>query len=297
MTSIDVSDWLPAGPEQLGTKPKQWLVGDDGELWLWKESTYNIGSDGVPYRKGDDWAEVVASRVATAMGIPVATVRLAHNDPKFGVVSRRVHQDDEDLEHGNELLAGIGVVSVDDHDRSGYTADNVERALADVGPPTSDRQPTTAFGWFVAYLLLDAVVGNTDRHQDNWAVIRGPAGARLSPSFDHASCLGFLLSDDERSERLTTSDENRGAAAYARRARSKLEGSPSLVEAALSGLRRLSVGGQRALAEMIYAAPDLESLVADIDPERFPPMAKAFAEAAHDANRRTLSQALRTLVP
>lgn len=296
MTSVDVSAWLPAGPEQLGTKPKQWLVGDDGELWLWKESTFNTGRRGVRYRKGDDWAEVVAARVGAALGVPVATVQLAHSGATFGVVSRRVHGDDEVLEHGNELLADVGIVGVDEHDRTGYTAEAVERVLAGVAPPSSEYQLATAFGWFVAYLLLDALVGNTDRHQDNWGVVRGPTGARLAPSFDHASCLGFLLGDDERSERLATSDQNRSPAAFARRARSKLEGTPSLVDAAISGLERLAAADQRALVEMIDVAPPLGSLVQDLDPDRFGPAAKAFAEAVYDANHRLLSQTLRTVV-
>lgn len=203
VTSVDVTAWEPADEEYLGTKPKQWLRSPTGELWLWKESTIHDDARHGSFRKGDDWAEVVACRVGRRLGVPVATVELATRGERFGVVSRKVSDDrTETLVHGNELLAEIGVRASEPHDRAGYTVEAVARALASVGPPEPSTRLPIAFDWFVGYLVLDALVGNTDRHQDNWATIRGPAGQRLSPSFDHASCLGFQISNEERRERL-----------------------------------------------------------------------------------------------
>ncbi|MDZ4252077.1 MAG: HipA domain-containing protein [Sulfuritalea sp.] len=50
------------------------------------------------------------------------------------------------------------------------------------------------------YLVLDALIGNTDRHHENWGVLRkrterGWQGM-LAPTFDHASSLGRELVDD-----------------------------------------------------------------------------------------------------
>jgi hypothetical protein len=44
------------------------------------------------------------------------------------------------------------------------------------------------------YLLLDALILNTDRHHENWAVIRlmhhdGRVSHEVAPTFDHASAL------------------------------------------------------------------------------------------------------------
>ncbi len=216
MISTDVSAWEPAGEEYLGTKPKQWLRSREGNLWLWKESTFNLDSHGKPYRKGDDWAEVVAGRVGLRRGVPVATVELAGRGERLGVVSKRVFDDDtEVLVHGNELLAEIGVVGHSPRDRSGYTLEAVKRVLEDAGPPVADTDVVNAFDWFAGYVVLDALIGNTDRHQDSWATIRSGASQRLAPSFDHASSLGFLLSDEQRAVQLTTKDRNRTVAAYA----------------------------------------------------------------------------------
>lgn len=49
--------------------------------------------------------------------------------------------------------------------------------------------------WWVDALLFDALIGNTDRHQDNWGLIFFPSvtgrrETRLSPLFDNGTSLG-----------------------------------------------------------------------------------------------------------
>jgi hypothetical protein len=47
---------------------------------------------------------------------------------------------------------------------------------------------------------MDALIGNTDRHHENWGILvkRTPRGRTgiIAPSFDHASSLGRELLDD-----------------------------------------------------------------------------------------------------
>lgn len=72
---------------------------------------------------------------------------------------------------------------------------------------------------FAGYLLLDAIVGNTDRHHENWGVVRERRERRwvghLAPSFDHASSLGRELPEAKRVMRLAKGT----VPAYAERAR------------------------------------------------------------------------------
>jgi hypothetical protein len=71
--------------------------------------------------------------------------------------------------------------------------------------------------------MLDALVGNTDRHDENWGIVRESGGVvRLAPTFDHASSLGRNESDEMRTERLETRDVGRSVSAYAARAKSAL---------------------------------------------------------------------------
>ena len=178
---IDVSTWMYASDEQLGTKPKRWLVDPDQQLWLFKRATENSTPAGT-YQKGDDWAECIVAEVARQLGVPAAHVELAvigHGELAGpGIISRMVISEGESLVHGNELLAEFGVRAEHAKDRRGYTLGTVRTVLEQVEPPAGQAD-LTAWEWFVGYLVLDALVGNTDRHQENWAVIHN-GGRRLA---------------------------------------------------------------------------------------------------------------------
>jgi hypothetical protein len=294
---VDVSAWPPAGEEQRGDKPKQWLReggGEDGTLWLWKESTWNTTPAGT-YRKGDDWAEALARRLGEQLGLPMAEVHLAVRDGLPGVVSRTVLSDDESMLRGNVVLADADIDVHESGRRSRYTLDAVARALDKVAP-TSGSGFTSAFEQFTGYLVLDAVIANTDRHEENWAVVEAEDGRRwLSPSFDHASSFGFQLSDEQRRAFLLgvpiTVEQ------WARRARTKFVGRLHPVDLAADALGRVS----GSVAERILSAVgqlDAEGEANALPVERWSAPARRFALAVVEANRaRLLSDPFRTLSP
>ena len=106
---------------------------------------------------------------------------------------------------------------------------------------------------FVGYLLFDALIGNTDRHHENWGevlidgtkTIAGGAAFCLAPSFDHASSLGRDLTDVKRRERLNTRDKRATVEVYAERGRSAFYGADQL-DRTLTG---------RQVVEAIQASP------------------------------------------
>jgi hypothetical protein len=57
--------------------------------------------------------------------------------------------------------------------------------------------------WLAEYLsmfLFDIIIGNTDRHQDNWGIIiektdTGKGKASLSPAYDNGTSLGYEILD------------------------------------------------------------------------------------------------------
>lgn len=292
---LDVTGWRAGGEEQLGTKPKQWLRDPSDRLWLWKAATWNPSPAG-DFRKGDDWAERVVTEIARSMDVPVATTELAERAGRFGTVSLSVvDPESERLVHGNELLAEIGVIGSDPHDRTGYTLDAVRRALDGV---TGSTPGSTAFEGLAVYLIVDAVAGNTDRHQENWAVIESPTGKRrLAPSFDHASSLGFLLHDAVRSAMLATTDRNQTPEAWAARARTRFEGRPHPVEVALAVIDMVGPDVAGASMERLGQL-DLPGIVARVPAGRISEPAREFAVQVAEANRaRILSHPTRTMDP
>jgi len=83
---------------------------------------------------------------------------------------------------GRELQTGAVLIGeIDDRlvprarERLGHKLTNIKSVLAPleaVGLPTGP----SAFDQFCGYLVLDALVANRDRHEENWAVLRDPAG-------------------------------------------------------------------------------------------------------------------------
>ena len=232
--TVDVSEWPVVGDEPMGTKRKVWLGhpavgGVGGPKWLFKYRSRDY--------TGDDWSEKLAAEVADALGVPHATVELARRGADRGVISRDLAGDAQ-LIPGDRVLAEHEASfpdSATDYSKSDHTLDGVFRVLLNLKVGTADGTPAvaamcTAADTFCGYLMLDALLGNTDRNPGNWAVLEDqrPGQSRvlkLCPSYDHASSLGYRETDEKRVARLDTLDAGFGVPAYALRAKSALFGS------------------------------------------------------------------------
>ncbi|MBR8828886.1 MAG: hypothetical protein DSM107014_13460 [Gomphosphaeria aponina SAG 52.96 = DSM 107014] len=85
---------------------------------------------------------------------------------------------------------------------------------------TPPEQIITIFDVFIGYLLLDAWIGNSDRHHENWAFIRTQSATYLAPTYDHASSLGRNESDEKCKQRLMTKDQGFSVQAYVEKCQS-----------------------------------------------------------------------------
>ncbi len=211
---LDVSSWDVVRVEQGGSTTSLWLE-EPGQPTRWLYKTTLIPEN--QQEQGEDWSEVVATQVGTALGVPCAETRLCERDGRRGSISRSVRPVGYALNEGRVILereAAPGYIPYaegrpaedptrPDVRRPGHTLENIHLALAAVGPPESFDGPPDLGGFdvFAGYLLFDALIANRDRHEQNWAVLTpdliGPV-ERLSPSYDHASSLGYNLSDEAR---------------------------------------------------------------------------------------------------
>lgn len=220
-----VPDDAPDQPEQLGTKYKFWFQDERGRRCLFKE-----GRPGT----GENWAEKVCCEICALLDIPHSQYELAVWTHHKGVVTPSFVPEGGRLIFGNELLArferdyhGERRVRARKHILSRVLAVMV-RGEGIVQMPDGYRPPPeirNVAGLFLGYLMLDALVGNQDRHDENWGLILLPDGRiTLAPTFDHASSLGRNERDEDRIERLTTKDQGRSVEHYVSRARSALYG-------------------------------------------------------------------------
>lgn len=180
-------------PETLGSKEKFWYRDPvNAQEWLFKYPEENTGQH---------WAEKIAAEVAYQMEILHAPVELAvFGGVKGSTTASFIQQSGKDLFHGNQILAGqlLGYQPQKRFKQSDHTLDNIFLALDKTFLEPEGKRKAKAR--FVEYLVLDAVIGNTDRHHENWGILRerrdtGWVG-RLAPTFDHASSLGRELRDN-----------------------------------------------------------------------------------------------------
>ena len=195
------SDWT-TNKEDLGSKTKFWYTEPDETVhWLFKYPRDNTG---------EHWAEKIASELSECLDIEHANVELAQFERKRGSVSESFANEDHELIHGNQLLEWVvqGYHPERKFGQSGHTLDNIWQVMDYVFLDSEgvDR----AKSQFSEYVILDALVANTDRHHENWGLIRKYENDSwrdsIAPSFDHASSLGRELPDPHR-DRLLMENE------------------------------------------------------------------------------------------
>lgn len=295
-----VGDWPKVDHEPLGTKSKLWLEDEDKVFWLFKYNRPNTG---------DDWAEKVGAEVAELLRLPHAVVELAELDSRLGVISRDFTQRHERgvLLHGNEILLTADPDYPAER-RFRVAQHTVERVLHELSwefikVSSSDAVPgkvETPGDLFLGYLMLDALIGNTDRHHENWGVLveSEPVRIELAPTFDHASCLGQIITDQEREKRLTARDKGYSVEAYVRRARSALYANEG-DKKPLSPLAAFLLGAERRQTAARYwrevvASIDIGVLLATVKRvpgERISDPARRFACRMLECNRANILEA------
>lgn len=189
----------PERIESMGSREKFWFrfpsEEDDGPDWLFKYPRPN---------SGEHWAEKIAAEVAEQLSIRHAQVELAICQNIRGSITKSFLQGDESVTYGNECISDVLSIYQEYNDQvqsydvgkkfgqSQHTLQTIFLAINSYGGNVSE---------FAEYVLLDALIGNTDRHHENWACtinLFSPQPILLAPSFDHASSLGRELSDERR---------------------------------------------------------------------------------------------------
>lgn len=285
----------------MGSKAKFWFDHPELGTCLFKEARL---------RTGEDWSEKVAAELAELMELPHARYELAVSEGARGVITPRLTQESEELVHGNELLIELDPTYGQEptqYRTPAHTVSSVARALRESGNqadlPAGWNLPDgieDAVGLLCGYLLLDALIGNTDRHHENWALIRSAGKGkqrrfRVAPTFDHASSLGRNEPLKRVRERLVTNDQNFTVEAYAARARSALFSSaddsvPLAPIEAFSEVAKLDPKAARAWCERVQRVTDegVDRILQQVPEARMPLPYKEFVIRMLRFNRQEI---------
>lgn len=214
---VTKADYELSSNEAMGSKYKFWFQHEQLGRCLYKQARQNLG---------EDWAEKVASELSELLELPHATYHLAETwEGNRGVVSPNFLPPGGTLVHGNEILTPVvpNYPTFATYGVSQHTIDIVLQVIEadDVGLPIAWTPPSgiqKAVEVFVGYLLLDAWIGNGDRHHENWGFVRSKVTStetiHLAPTYDHASCLGRDLLDEQRQKRSVEAYVNKCYSAF-----------------------------------------------------------------------------------
>lgn len=198
---VSIASWepdedFPVGPQ--GAKPKRiiicpnpaphpFLIG--GHRYVSKEPSGG--------KTQQIWSEVIAYELARELGVPVPPAFVAY-DPVWNSPGVLIEfffdypwEPPVRFVHAIERFQGLNI-PVDQ--RRGSLHDNVQL--------TRKHQVPDWKGWWSRTIAFDALIGNTDRHSENWGFLvdqstPGEAKYALAPAFDNGTSLGFIVRDDD----------------------------------------------------------------------------------------------------
>lgn len=209
--------------EYLGTKDKFWYV-DKDDRYLFK--SIRVQKNGIAHlRIGEDCSEKIACEIAKLLCMPQVDYEFANYGGLRGVISKNFISNDkgEYLVSGNELLKIANSISRDLVHQRIKRVYLVMEYLIEKKPLGFNALSNIkkAGEFFLGYLMLDALISNQDRHNENWGMIQTVNGNRhLALTFDHGASLGKNITDEEKNDRLNTKDPKRSVSAYTARAKS-----------------------------------------------------------------------------
>ncbi len=204
--AIDVADWrgdmeFEIYPE--GARDKSLLISPDqigydflipNHRYLFKHS-FQHGTRSHP---DQFWTEIIAYRIACILHIPVPPAFVGYDSKKNvcgAIIEWFLNYPDQPEERrvpGGDIMVAL----IPGYDRKKGKAHNfvaIERYLT-VIDKTNAFQSKWQDYW-CDMLLFDAIIGNTDRHQDNWEILwnQEQRSIRMSPVFDNGTSLGYEI--------------------------------------------------------------------------------------------------------
>lgn len=146
-------------------------------------------------------SEYLGSHIFQALGIPVQETFLGTYDGKNVVVMKNFLEKEETFVAFN----GVGESSLErDKELYQYTYEDITAMLLENMKSTNVSETVERF-WDM--FIVDAFIGNFDRHGGNWGFIKKNNQYRIAPVYDNGSSLYPKLNTDEKISQVLSSQE------------------------------------------------------------------------------------------
>jgi hypothetical protein len=139
------------------------LSNTNGDLFYFKESYNN--NEGKFY-KYEFYSEVIASFLGKMLDLDVLEYKIAVFEKRIGCLSKNMIDKDEELIEGGKYLKAFDptFIAEKENPKSKYTYQLIQKAILSYFEQTTIAKIHDV-------IIFDSIIGNSDRHQENWGFI------------------------------------------------------------------------------------------------------------------------------
>ena len=158
---FDISNWIIKTWETPGKGSSPIMIVENpetGDVFFFKESHQKYETE--------FWSEIIASKYGQMIGLNVLDYNIGCYKGRLGCLSKRM----VDVEKGEILYHGVEVLN--DHVETFELTDKPVCSYQDFKIICSKSDFKDHIGNINELIIFDALIGNTDRHTENWAFIK-----------------------------------------------------------------------------------------------------------------------------
>lgn len=186
---IQIDDWDRTEELPTGTREKLTVVQPG-------TGQYHIFKLPKAQREMQVWSELIASFIAgDLLGWDVQVAKVAVRNGRLGNLLEYVFEPGNTGAGQEEFIEGWRICKERDPDfdvekGTRHTLPLLFEVCSEILVPKYELCRLEFLDFWGRALAFDTLISNTDRHAENWAVVRGPNGTRMSALYDNGSSLG-----------------------------------------------------------------------------------------------------------
>lgn len=195
ITAIDFSEYNLNGKYYGGSERKEGISidGEDYMIKFQKQTAFG--------KRNNHVSEFIGSHIFELCGFEAHKTYLGYRDGEEVVACKDFNVPGKQFVPFND----VGESTLDqDKETYQYDYEDIMRMLRDNSKLTNVRETISMF-WRI--YIMDALLGNFDRHGANWGFIKENNRYTLAPVFDNGSCLFPNLVDEAEMQEIMASEE------------------------------------------------------------------------------------------
>jgi hypothetical protein len=167
-TFTEITEWQKNIHYSTGGTRSKYIALDpvNNEEYFFKGS--KIDKKGNTLYPTEFWSEIVSSKIGNLLGFNILDYNIAfdqNHNQKIGCLSKSmVYNSENQLTEGVTYLTGYDSKYKPDLDKKKYTFQFIEKALIEF-------ELNEYIFNIIEIIIFDSIIGNSDRHQENWGVI------------------------------------------------------------------------------------------------------------------------------